>query len=147
MYRVHRVPIIHDIIPLYAYYMGMAMYRVHRCMFINNPYQIVVNKSFNIVLDIGWMFLKNICSWNRCSLYPNKVLNMLEFFVSFCLICFILFSLKSEAQSLLEPYKGALADIENQTNDQSEKIASVKRNILLNEEKISKLLFSIGKQN
>ncbi len=75
MYRVHRVPILHNIIHLYAYYMGMAMYRVHRvpylqniihfyvyfmgmtmyrvrrCMLINNPYQIVVNKLFNIVLQ------------------------------------------------------------------------------------------------
>ena len=53
---------------------------------------------------------------------------------------------QAEAQSLLGPYKGALADIENQINDQSEKIASVKRKILLNEEKTSKLLFSLGKQ-
>ena len=54
---------------------------------------------------------------------------------------------RREAQSLLEPYKGALSDIENQINDQSEKIASVKRKILLNEEKTSKLLFSVAKKN
>jgi hypothetical protein len=40
-----------------------------------------------------------------------------------------------------------LNDIENQINDQSEKIASVKRKIIMNEEKISKLLFNVGKKN
>jgi len=52
-----------------------------------------------------------------------------------------------EAQSLLDPYKSALSDIENQINDQSEKISSVKRKIIMNEEKISKLLFNVGKKN
>ena len=30
MFRVHRVPILHNIILFYAYYIGMAMYGVHR---------------------------------------------------------------------------------------------------------------------
>lgn len=51
----------------------------------------------------------------------------------------------SENQSTLEPYKAALADIENQIKEQSEKIANVKRKIILNEEKINKLIFNIGK--
>ncbi len=51
----------------------------------------------------------------------------------------------SESQSLLDPYKGALGDIETQIEEQMEKIANVKRKIILNEEKISKLLFGVGK--
>jgi len=60
---------------------------------------------------------------------------------------FFLITFHREAQSLLDPYKSALSDIENQINDQSEKIASVKRKIIMNEEKISKLLFNVGKKN
>lgn len=52
-----------------------------------------------------------------------------------------------DAKSLLDPYKSALDDIEIQINDQSEKISAVKRKIIINEEKISKLLFNIGKRN
>jgi hypothetical protein len=47
----------------------------------------------------------------------------------------------------LEPYKAALGDVEAQVVEQTEKIASIKRKILLNEEKISKLLFNFGKKN
>ena len=53
--------------------------------------------------------------------------------------------LKSETQSFIEPYKAALNDIENQVTEQSEKIANVKRKIILNEEKINKLIFNVGK--
>ena len=57
------------------------------------------------------------------------------------------FQILSETQSFLEPYKAALGDVEAQVVEQTEKIASIKRKILLNEEKISKLLFNVGKKN
>ena len=56
-----------------------------------------------------------------------------------------IFASKSETQSFIEPYKAALNDIENQVTEQSEKIANVKRKIILNEEKINKLIFNVGK--
>ncbi len=56
-----------------------------------------------------------------------------------------IFASNSETQSFIEPYKAALNDIENQVTEQSEKIANVKRKIILNEEKINKLIFNVGK--
>lgn len=58
-----------------------------------------------------------------------------------------LFTFFREANLALEPYKAALNEVNNSINDQLEKIASVKRKILLNEDKISKLIFNIGKRN
>lgn len=49
--------------------------------------------------------------------------------------------------SYLEPYRSALTEIETQIGEQLEKIASVKRKILTNEEKISRLIFNVGKTN
>ena len=53
----------------------------------------------------------------------------------------------SETMSYLEPYRSALTEIETQIGEQLEKIASVKRKILTNEEKISRLIFNVGKTN
>lgn len=50
-----------------------------------------------------------------------------------------------EMQNFIEPYKEALRQIENQIAEQMDRIGTVKRNILLNEEKISRLIFNIGK--
>lgn len=47
--------------------------------------------------------------------------------------------------NFIEPYKEALRQIENQIVEQMDRIGTVKRNILLNEEKISRLIFNIGK--
>lgn len=67
-------------------------------------------------------------------IYYGKILIKLSFF-----------SKNSETQSFIEPYKAALNDIESQVTEQSEKIANVKRKIILNEEKINKLIFNVGK--
>ncbi len=54
---------------------------------------------------------------------------------------------KRETSSFLEPYKSALVDIDAQISEQSEKIAAVKRKILINEEKTSRLIFNVGKKS
>ena len=58
-----------------------------------------------------------------------------------------LFLYKRTIDSSLEPYKQALLEIDAQIGEQMEKVASVKRKILLNEDKISKLIFNIGKKS
>lgn len=50
-----------------------------------------------------------------------------------------------ETRSILEPYRSALSDIDNQISEQLEKIAAIKHKIHINDGKINNFMNIIGK--